>query len=80
MGKTALLYILIVFALLVSAVNINSYLGPNKVLGAEIEESVNNEAFWNEFLANNPDYIPGWIEIGRMDKVLEIDPNYFIQP
>jgi len=75
MGKTALVYILIVFALCVSAINIDSYLAPNKVLGAEVEEDT-NEVFWEDFLSRNPTYIPGWIEIGRIDKVMEIDPNY----
>lgn len=76
MRKTALFYLLIIFALLASAVNINSYLKPDKVLGAETQDLNNDYAFWEGFLLQNPDYIPGWIEIGRFDKVMEIDPNY----
>lgn len=76
MGKTALFYLLIIFTLLVSAININTYLKPNRVLGAEVEETNNAEVFWEDFLLRNPNYIPGWIEMGRIDKVIEIDPNY----
>lgn len=77
MGKTVLFYSLIVLALLVSALNIGTYLKPNKVLGAETQEVNSTDTFWQDFLSKNPNYIPGWIEIGRMDKVIQIDPNYF---
>lgn len=63
------------FVLLLSATNIESYQEPKKVLGAETQVNLDDK-FWEEFLNKNPDYIPGWIEIGRMDKVKEIDPNY----
>ncbi|HCR36043.1 hypothetical protein A2130_04370 [Candidatus Woesebacteria bacterium GWC2_33_12] len=42
-----------------------------KVLGAET-----NTVFWEDFMTKHPTYIDGWIELGRMDKVREIDPNY----
>ena len=72
-----LAFLAALFILLLSAVNIRSYQSPKKVLGAESQ--VNSEdKFWDEFLVKNPDYIPGWIEIGRVDKVKEIDPNYII--
>lgn len=80
-AKNFLLLCLIVLLVLVFAsINIKTYLSPRKVLGIE----ANNEAvetgstlkFWQDFLDKNPDYIPGWIEIGRMDKAKEIDPNY----
>lgn len=64
--------------LLLSALNIENYLTPKEVLGIETENK--EEAFWNEFLEKNPDYIPGWIELGRLDKVKQIDPNYFVLP
>lgn len=71
--------------LLLSALNIENYLAPKKVLGTEIESTgseINSEEieFWEDFLSKNPDYIPGWIELGRYEKVKQIDPNYFQEP
>lgn len=73
-----LIYVSIIFLLILTSANINNYLTPKNVLGAEVES--NEEEFWNEFLAKNPNYIPGWIELGRYDKVMQIDPNYFREP
>jgi len=42
-----------------------------KVLGAET-----NNSFWEDFMQKNPTYRDGWIELGRMDQVKQIDPNY----
>lgn len=66
--------------LLLSLVNIKNYTSEKKVddvvLGAKTEE-ISDVDFWNSYLNQNPNYIPGWIEIGRFDKVKQIDPNYF---
>ena len=64
------------FLLLLTAVNIQKYLEPKKVLGVNIVEAHDDSGFWNYFLVKNPNYLPGWEAIGRMDKVKEIDPNY----
>lgn len=69
----------ILFVLLLSSINIGNYLTPKKVLGAKISAIDNTDFFWQDFLKQNPKYIPGWIEIGRLDKVTEIDPNYLIE-
>ena len=71
-----LVFVAALLVLLLSAINIGDYQSPKKVLGAESQVDYDNK-FWEEFLVKNPDYIPGWIEIGRFDKVNEIDPNYF---
>ncbi|HLD92548.1 MAG TPA: hypothetical protein VI795_04110 [Patescibacteria group bacterium] len=42
-----------------------------QVLGAET-----NNLFWEEFMSKHPTYIEGWVELGRIDKVEEIDPNF----
>ena len=64
---------------MLSLVNIKNYLFtetvPEKVLGAETETDVTLN-FWNDFLTKNPEYVPGWLEIGRADKAYSIDPNY----
>lgn len=64
---------------MLSLVNIKNYLAattvPEKVLGAEIDNNVTIN-FWNDFLSKNPEYVPGWLEIGRTDKAYSIDPNY----
>jgi len=65
----------IVFVLLLTLVNVRNYLTPKKVLGVETQIDP-SQKFWSDFLVKNPNYIPGWTELGRMDKVKEIDPNY----
>ena len=67
----------IVFLLALSSVNLEKYFTPTEVLGVDIDEQ-GNEIFWNEFLSKNPDYIPGWIEIGKWERVIEIDPNFLL--
>jgi hypothetical protein len=77
-AKELLIYTLVLFLLVLTSANLTNYLeGKNvDVLGAETQDE--DTTFWNDFLAKNPSYIPGWIEIGKIDKVKEIDPNYII--
>ncbi len=70
-----LAYVATLFVLLLTAINILNYQTPKKVLGVETEEE-NDIVFWQEYLKENPNYLPGWAEIGREDKIKEIDPNY----
>jgi hypothetical protein len=72
-----LMLIAVLIILFLSATNIRSYFTPVKVLGIESSEE-SDTLFWEKFLKNNPEYIPGWLEIGRIDKANEIDPNYII--
>lgn len=73
------IYTVLLFILFLSAFNVKSSLKPKvKVLGVETKN--NDQLFWNNFTSKHPNYIPGWIEIGRMDKVKEIDPNYQLDP
>jgi hypothetical protein len=67
-------YFLIVFLLLLTSLNINNYLSPKVVLGVTTEDESGTD--WQEFVNKNPNYIPGWIELGQTDKVRGIDPNY----
>jgi hypothetical protein len=78
-ARQLLIFTAIIFILLLASANIGSYLTPKKVLGVETQVNL-DEKFWQEFLDKNPNYIPGWIEIGRNDKVKEIDPNYLLTP
>ena len=75
-AKELFIYVFFVFILLMTSINIANYLTPKetKVLGSETENT--ESIFWRSFLAQNPNYIPGWIETGRVDKAREIDPNY----
>ena len=77
-SKELFIYVVFLFILLLVSINIDTYLRPVnvdvKVLGAETQN--NKEVFWQDFLSKHPDYVPGWIEIGRTDKANEIDPNY----
>ena len=62
-----------VLILLLSIFNLGSIKKKEvKVLGAKVDNT-----FWQEFVAKHPTYIDGWLELGRIDKVKEIDPNYF---
>lgn len=70
-----LIYFLIVLLLLLMSINIKNYLTPQSVLGAQTE-TLDSKKFWEEFTAKNPNYVPGWIELGRMDKAKEVDPNF----
>lgn len=65
------------FVTVLTIANFYTYLkiDSDRVLGIETE--VTPPVFWYDFLKKNPNYIPGWIEIGRPDKVKNIDPNYF---
>lgn len=75
-AKELLIYLALLLILFITSLNINNYSKPKqvKVLGTE---TVNKEEiFWQDFLNKNPDYIPGWIETGKMDKAKEIDPNF----
>lgn len=75
-AATELLIIVAIFlVLLLVGVNIQNYLNPKKVLGVETQANP-EEIFWKEFLTKNPNYIPGWIELGETKKIGEIDPNY----
>ena len=78
-SKTLFIAVTIFVILMLSLVNINNYFkAPNdseNVLGAEIDSDISLN-FWNEFLTNNPKYVPGWLEVGRTDKAYSIDPNY----
>ena len=73
--KSFLIYASIIFILTLTSINIKNYLSPKKVLGIQTQ-SGDLETFWKEFVNKNPDYIPGWIEIGGINKIKEIDPNY----
>ena len=72
---TSLLYITFVFLILLLSIfnlqNINKK-SVVKVLGVEDDKS-----FWQDMVTKNPTYRDGWIELGRLDKIREIDPNYF---
>lgn len=80
--EQTVVYTAILVILLLSAFNIQYYLGKRNVLGSSvviasgITEDTSDRVFWEDFVHKNPNYIPGWIELGRMDKVREIDPNY----
>ncbi len=75
MSAKLLIYVLIVFLLFLSSINIENYLSPKKVLGAETKDT-GEEDFWNDFMSKHPTYVPGWVELGRYEKVEEIDPNF----
>lgn len=77
-----IIYTAVLIVLLLTAFNLQNYLGDKKVLGVSVSmaheniESISDRLFWEDVVEKNPSYIPGWIELGRMDKVREIDPNY----
>lgn len=61
-----------IFILLLSFFNISNIKSQKvNVLGAKTDNS-----YWINFVEKNPTYRDAWIELGRLDKVKEIDPNY----
>ena len=73
--KFLLIVVSIFILLTLSVLNINNYSALNKVLGIETVENASDK-FWNDFLSKTPDYVPGWVEIGRLDKATAINPNF----
>ncbi len=73
--KEILVYVFLLLIIILTTLNMQSFLSTPKtrVLAAETQE---DSSFWQEFLSQNPYYVPGWIETNRPDKVNEIDPNY----
>lgn len=65
-----------ILIILLSILNLEkSHKKVSNVLGAQTID--NNEEFWKGFLEKNPEYIDGWLELGEIEKVKKIDPNYF---
>lgn len=73
--KILLFLVSILTFLMLSLTNIKNITSKKEVLGIDTK-IYSSEEFWNDFLTKNPDYIPGWVEIGRIDKVSSINPNY----
>lgn len=77
-SKDLFVYVVLLFILLLTAVNINNFLQPRvQVLGIETQDTSNKD-FWENFLKIHPNYVPGWIELGELDKVKQIDPNFLL--
>jgi hypothetical protein len=75
-NKELLILMVGLFILLtLSLLNIKNYTSVNKVLGIQTEE-VTSDRFWKNFLIDNPNYVPGWIESNNTKKAFDIDPNY----
>lgn len=72
------IFLLTVLVLFLSAFNIRNIHKPKIVLGTATMENEDTSGYWRSFLSENPDYIPGWIEINEAEEVERIDPNYFI--
>lgn len=75
-----LIYMVIAVVLFLSLTNLANYFSPRKVLSVQVvnsfDDSYKKVDYWVDFLEKNPSYIPGWLEIGRTDVVVSIDPNY----
>lgn len=69
-------YLLILFSVFVLLLSFFNLTKQNKktvqVLGANTDNT-----FWEEFVIKHPTYRDAWIELRRIDKIKEIDPNYF---
>jgi hypothetical protein len=75
-SKELFIYVALLFTLLLTLINISTYLRPKKVKVLAAETQNKSTDFWEVFLDKNPSYVPGWIETGKLDKAMEIDPNY----
>ncbi len=75
-----LLYInLIIIVLLLSIFNLRSTQKKEvKVLGVKV---INDDrVYWENLVSKNPTYRDAWVELDRMDKVRQIDPNFSQEP
>lgn len=66
----------VILILLISAFNFESFLTNQKVLGAQSVSSEQQllqeqKIFWEEFVAENPTYLDGWIELTEINLELE---------
>ena len=63
--------------LLLSAYNLNGYLSPQKILGAQADVlGIENEkGFWEAIVVEHPTYRDGWIQIAKLAHELG-DENY----
>ncbi len=68
-----LLYSAVIALLLLTGLNIQTFIQNQKVLGIKTEAVSNDTAlqieenFWNDFLTQNPNYFEGWIELARLE-------------
>ena len=62
-----LIILFIVFLLFLSFLNVNFYFKQNedKVLSAQ-EEAFNEEEYWINFLKDNSNYLPGYLELTKI--------------
>ena len=68
-----LLYInLAIIVLLLSLFNLKG----KKERKIEVLGSSTDNTYWEEIVAKHPTYRDAWVELGNMDKVKEIDPNF----
>jgi hypothetical protein len=74
--KEFFIYIALLFVLLLTSINISIFVSPKEVKVLGVETQNKEEIFWQDFLSKNPDYVPGWIETGNVDKAKSINPNY----
>ncbi len=86
------IYCLTIIALLIlTSINIESFISKQKVLGATIDTTPlqNEKSYWQNMIATNPSYIDGYLEVAKVDvelgnkieaqsfinKALILDPN-----
>lgn len=94
-SKSIFIPFIVIILLLLATFNFVTYLDNSSSKSAVLSDtsSLGDEsAFWEKFLNDNPDYIPGWEEYARINYQLEnfneaslaieeikrIDPNYDI--
>lgn len=71
--------IVVLVLLLLSIINIRSLFLPKKVLGVRSEElGINNRDFWKQYIKSNPKYLPAYLELGEIEKVRKLDPNWLV--
>lgn len=86
-----ILLLAIALLLLLALFNLHAYFHPKEekdVLGA-FDSTIYEKGFWYDFLKDEPEYLPGWVELVRLErktgnttgfeksliKIFELDPN-----
>lgn len=65
----------ILILLILSFMNLKTIFSYKKVLGVETAKPSAID-YWSKFLTDNPNYIPGLLEINNTTEANKVDPNY----
>ena len=69
-------FLYISFTVLVLLLSLLNLQGLKNEQDVQVLGATDDKVFWEELAAKHPTYKDAWIELGRIDKVRQIDPNF----